>query len=98
HQHLHFSLHDALPIYHYSEFDSFYKTIAASEKLDANQVLIGAGSSEVLHCAVDAFTSPKRPFVTCWPTFEAGPELAESLGHPARSEEHTSELQSLAYL
>src|SRR5438105_3982497 len=55
--------------YHYSEFDSFYKTIAASEKLDANQVLIGAGSSEVLHCAVDAFTSPKRPFVTCWPTF-----------------------------
>lgn len=68
--------------YHYPEFQSFYKAIAASEKLDANQVLIGAGSSEVLHAAVDVFTSPKRPFITCWPTFEAGPELAEASGHP----------------
>jgi len=30
---------------------------------------------------VDAFTSPKLPFVTCWPTFEAGPELAAASGH-----------------
>src|SRR5260370_27467997 len=51
--------------YHYPEFQSFYKTIAASEKLDANQVLIGAGSSEVLHAAVDVFTSPTKPFITC---------------------------------
>jgi len=67
--------------YHYREFDDFYKTIAASEKLDAKQVLIGAGSSEVLHAAVDVFTSPTRQFITCWPTFEAGPELAAVEGH-----------------
>lgn len=68
--------------YHYHEFAAFYKTLAASEKLDANQILVGAGSSEVLHAAVDAFTSPKRPFITSWPTYEAGPELAGVEGHP----------------
>jgi histidinol-phosphate aminotransferase len=68
--------------YHYQEFEAFYKAVAANEKLDANQVLIGAGSSEILHCAVEAFTSPKRPFITPWPTFEAGPELAAIKGQP----------------
>ncbi len=67
--------------YHYREFEDFYKAVAASEKLEAKQVLIGAGSSEVLHAAVDVFTSPTRPFITCWPTFEAGPELAAIEGH-----------------
>jgi histidinol-phosphate aminotransferase len=67
--------------YHYREFEDFYKSIAAIEKLDAKQVVVGAGSSEVLHSAVDVFTSPTRPFITCWPTFEAGPELAAVEGH-----------------
>ncbi|MBZ5602148.1 MAG: aminotransferase class I/II-fold pyridoxal phosphate-dependent enzyme [Acidobacteriia bacterium] len=67
--------------YHYREFNDFYKAIAASEGLKGDQVLIGAGSSEVLHSAVDVFTSPTRPFITCWPTFEAGPELAAVEGH-----------------
>jgi len=35
----------------------------------------------VLHCAVEAFTSPKHPFICAWPTFEAGPELAAAQGH-----------------
>jgi histidinol-phosphate aminotransferase len=68
--------------YHYREFESFYKSIGAIEKLDAEQVIVGAGSSEVLHSAVDVFTSATRPFITCWPTFEAGPELAAAEGHP----------------
>jgi len=67
--------------YHYSEFADFYKAIAQSEKLDAEQVLIGAGSSEVLHCAIESFTSPTKPFVTGWPTFEAMPEMTAALGH-----------------
>jgi histidinol-phosphate aminotransferase len=67
--------------YHYGEFADFYKAIAGIEKLDANQVLVGAGSSEPLHDAVEVFTSPTRPFITCWPTFEAGPELAAVKGH-----------------
>src|SRR5438874_10774689 len=43
--------------YHYQEYGDFYARIAASEDLAPEQVLIGSGSSEVLHAAVDAFTS-----------------------------------------
>jgi histidinol-phosphate aminotransferase len=67
--------------YHYQEFPAFYEALAASEKLDAKQILVGAGSSESIHDAVDAFTSPTRPFITPWPTYEAGPELAAAAGH-----------------
>ncbi len=67
--------------YHFAEFPSFYQSIANLEKLKAEQVLIGEGSTETLHCAVEAFTSPKRPFICGWPTFEAGPELAAAQGH-----------------
>jgi histidinol-phosphate aminotransferase len=67
--------------YHYREFDDFYKAVGASEKLDANQVLIGSGSTEVLHNVVEVFTSPTRPFITGWPTFEAMPELTAIKGH-----------------
>src|SRR5260370_5929392 len=62
--------------YHYQEFPSFYSAVAASEGLTADHVLVGAGSSELLHAAVDAFTSPTIPFITPWPTYEAAPELA----------------------
>lgn len=67
--------------YHYREFDDFYKAVAASEKLDGNQVLIGSGSTEVLHSTIEVFTSPTRPFITGWPSFEAMPELAAAKGH-----------------
>ncbi|MBV8846840.1 MAG: aminotransferase class I/II-fold pyridoxal phosphate-dependent enzyme [Bryobacterales bacterium] len=67
--------------YHYQEFPAFYSTLAASEGLKAEQILVGAGSSEILHAAVDAFTSPAIPFITPWPTYEAAPELAAFAGH-----------------
>ncbi|HLJ13427.1 MAG TPA: aminotransferase class I/II-fold pyridoxal phosphate-dependent enzyme [Bryobacteraceae bacterium] len=66
--------------YHYQEFDDFYAKLAHSEDLEPNQILVGAGSSESLHCAVDAFTSPTRPLITISPTYEAPPELAKALG------------------
>jgi histidinol-phosphate aminotransferase len=68
--------------YHYREFDDFYKAVAASEGLTGEQVLIGAGSTEVLHASIEAFTSPTRPFITGWPTFEAMPELVAVKGFP----------------
>ena len=67
--------------YHYQEFPAFYSALAASEGLKAEQILVGAGSSEILHAAVDAFTSPTVPFITPWPTYEAAPELAEFARH-----------------
>jgi histidinol-phosphate aminotransferase len=67
--------------YHFTEFPQFYQSVANLEKLKAEQVLIGEGSTETLHAAVEAFTSPKRPFICGWPTFESGPELAAAQGH-----------------
>jgi histidinol-phosphate aminotransferase len=67
--------------YHYQEFPAFYSKLAASEGLTADQILVGAGSSEVLHAAVEAFTSPTVPFITPIPTYEAAPELAKYKGH-----------------
>jgi histidinol-phosphate aminotransferase len=67
--------------YHYQEFPAFYSSLAASQGLRAEQILVGAGSSEILHAAVDAFTSTTLPFITPWPTYEAAPELAEFASH-----------------
>src|SRR4029077_6860331 len=61
--------------YHYQEFREFYDTLARSEDLTAEQILVGSGSSEVLHAAVDAFTSPTRPLITVAPTYEGPVEL-----------------------
>src|SRR5580692_188352 len=68
--------------YHYQEFPAFYAKLAASEGLTADQILVGAGSSEVLHAAVEAFTSPTVPLIYPMPTYEAAPELAKYKGFP----------------
>lgn len=68
--------------YHFQEFGDFYSAVARSEGLEAAQVLVGAGSSEILHAAIDAFTSPARPLITMVPTFEAPEGIARALDHP----------------
>jgi histidinol-phosphate aminotransferase len=86
--------------YHYQEFPAFYSALAVSQGLKAEQVLVGAGSSEILHAAVDAFTSPTLPFITPWPTYEAAPELAEFAGHKViktpLNPAHSSDVHRLA--
>ena len=67
--------------YHYQEFPAFYSKLAASEGLTADQILVGAGSSEPLHAAVEAFTSPTIPLIIPTPTYEAAPELTAYKGH-----------------
>jgi histidinol-phosphate aminotransferase len=62
--------------YHYQEFGDFYAALARSEDLAPNQIQVGSGSSEVLHAAVDAFTSPTRPLITVAPTYEGPVDLA----------------------
>ena len=66
--------------YHYQEFKAFLATLAESQGLSADQVMAGAGSSEILHAAVEAFTSAAVPFITPQPTYEAAPELAKYRG------------------
>src|SRR5262249_21877751 len=67
--------------YHFPDFPAFYQSVANLEKLKSEQILVGEGSTETLHCAVEAFTSPKHPIICGWPTFESAPELAGVKGH-----------------
>jgi histidinol-phosphate aminotransferase len=68
--------------YHYQEFGDIYAAVAKSEDLQPGQTIVGAGSSEVLHMAIDVFTSPTRPLIAVTPTYEGPLELARGLGRP----------------
>lgn len=66
--------------YHYQEFRNFYATVARSEGLEVEQVLVGAGSSEILHAAVDAFSNSRRPLIVMDPTYELAAAVASAQG------------------
>jgi histidinol-phosphate aminotransferase len=65
--------------YHYQEVGSFYAALARNEDLQAENVLVGSGSSEMLHAAVEAFTAPDRPLIVMHPTYEGPPEVARAM-------------------
>jgi histidinol-phosphate aminotransferase len=56
--------------------------IATSFGAKPENVVLGAGSQEVLKSAVRAFTSPAKGLVTASPSFENCPNVAKRLGHP----------------
>jgi histidinol-phosphate aminotransferase len=47
-------------------------------------VALGAGSGELLTNAVRAFTSPTKPLVTAWPSFENPRDTAKKIGTPVK--------------
>ncbi|MCW5979827.1 MAG: aminotransferase class I/II-fold pyridoxal phosphate-dependent enzyme [Bryobacteraceae bacterium] len=67
--------------YHYQEYRGFVAEVARSEGLEPEQILVGAGSSEILQTAVFAFTSPTRPLIFSDPTFELPMGIARALSH-----------------
>ncbi|MBX9601905.1 MAG: aminotransferase class I/II-fold pyridoxal phosphate-dependent enzyme [Bryobacteraceae bacterium] len=66
--------------YSHRAFPDIERAIAAAVGLGPEQILLGSGSSQVLHCALQAFTGPGRGFVTSWPTWEMCAEMAGRLG------------------
>jgi histidinol-phosphate aminotransferase len=58
--------------------------IASLHKVKPENVVMGAGSQEILKNAVRAFTSPDRGLVTASPTFENPTSTAKRLGHPVK--------------
>lgn len=58
------------------------ETIAALHKVKTNNVVLGAGSQEILKNAVWAFTNSSRHLVTASPTFENATNVARRMGHP----------------
>ena len=56
--------------------------IASKFKVKPENIVLGAGSQELLKNAVRAFTNPSRGLVTAAPSFENCPGTARKLGHP----------------
>ena len=97
------AMQEALPSsgrYHYQEFGGIYATMAKSEDLSPQEIIAGCGSSEVLHTAVDVFTSATRPLISVTPAYEAPIELARTLGRPVvltkLREDYTADVKTLA--
>ncbi len=86
--------------YHYQEFREINATVARSEELSPGQIVLGSGSSEVLHTSVDAFTSATRPLISVTPAYEGPIELARALGRPVvltkLREDYTADVRKLA--
>jgi histidinol-phosphate aminotransferase len=59
---------------------------AIAQKFDAKNenVLLGPGSGEILTHSVRAFTSPSKPLVTAWPSFENPRDTAQRIGTPVK--------------
>ncbi len=66
--------------YNHRVFPAYHAALGESVGVAADHVLPGSGSTEILHCAVDAFTAPDRPLVTVWPTWEMTRDIAEASG------------------
>ena len=58
--------------------------IAAHFKVKPENIVLGAGSQEILRSAVRACTSPERALVTASPTFENPTNLVKKMGHPLK--------------
>lgn len=66
--------------YLFKETFAFVEALAASESLPTSHVVACAGSSDPLHRAVLAFTSPTRPLVIASPGYEAPEGAARFVG------------------
>ncbi len=66
--------------YLYGETSTFVETLAGVEGLSRDHVLPFAGSSDPLHRAVLAFTSPTKSLVIADPGYEAGERAARFVG------------------
>lgn len=58
--------------------------LAKANGLEADQVMLGCGSGEILRLAVQAFCSPSKHLVTALPSFESPATFARTLGLPLR--------------
>lgn len=66
--------------YPFREYDGLVERIARYHTVKPAQVLVGAGSTEVLRAAALAFTGPGKQVIQALPTFEAIGEYAKSVG------------------
>jgi histidinol-phosphate aminotransferase len=68
--------------YNHRVFPSLDVALARSAGVETDQVMYGAGSTEVLNCALRAFTSASLPLITAWPTWEMARDVTLAAGRP----------------
>lgn len=68
--------------YHDDDMDRLADAIAKCEGVETDQLLIGSGSSEILHAAVAAYASPKVPLITGSPSYELPVDMSTAYGFP----------------
>ncbi len=66
--------------YNFGKTAAFVEAMAAAEGLPTSHILPSAGSSDPLHRAVLAYTSPTRPLVVADPGYEAPGRAAKFIG------------------
>ena len=66
--------------YNHRAFPALHEALADLAGVETDQVMPGAGSTEVIHCALDAFTSTSKPLITTWPTWEMARDVVEAAG------------------
>ena len=63
-----------------AEADELVAALAERHGVAPESIVLGAGSSQILHAAANAFSGPERRAVAAQPTFEALPRYAEARG------------------
>jgi histidinol-phosphate aminotransferase len=66
--------------YNFGQTNAFVEALAAAEGIPRSHIMATAGSSDPLHRAVLANTSPSRPLVVADPGYEAPTEAAKFMG------------------
>jgi len=66
--------------YNHRFFQVLNEALARFAGVQPDQVIQGAGSTEILHCALHAFTSADKPLITVWPTWEMARDVVEAAG------------------
>ncbi len=70
--------------YPFGLYDPLLAKIASVNNIKKDQVVMGAGSTEMLRIAAQAFLAPGKNVVMADPTFEAMAEFADALGAEVR--------------
>ena len=73
--------------------DALAAALAAEHGVKVENILLGAGSGEVLRMAAFAFLSPTAALVTAAPSFEDSTHYAEGMGAPVHAVPVTGNLQ-----
>jgi histidinol-phosphate aminotransferase len=66
--------------YPFREYEALTEEIAASCKAQANQVVLGCGSTDILRVTAAAFVGPGKNVVTASPTFEGLGNYSKAIG------------------